>query len=538
MLAPVSGVDSGETIRQPTDPLGETAPGDGTAASDGSLAPTGATPRRIGRYRIVGKLGEGGMGLVYAAHDDDLDRRVAIKILHPEGGGDPRRLLREARSMARLCHPNIAAVYDVGTHGDGVYVAMEYVQGAALRKWIETPHPWSERARVLLQAAEGLAAAHEADLVHRDFKPENVVVGEDGRVRVLDFGLAKLTPNDSAKRNDSTTTQAGALVGTPRYMAPEQLRARAVGPASDQYAFCLTAYEVAYGTRPFEGDVFAELAAAVLCEDPRPPPEDTDAPSGLWPILRRGLARSPEARHPSMASIIDELRPLASVPSTPAPIVSRPALHDARERARELLASGFAKDLLDADELDARLERLEHAVNEGDVEHLVADLAPHPQPAALVPARSPEARPTRILSIFSASERRGHWTPAQHTRVISAFGSTELDLRDATLPAEGLVIELRAGFASVEIFVPPGVPVDLECLAILGTAEQDEPSAQPDPASPRIRVTGFVAFGTVEVRERLPGEGFWAARKRRKAAKKALREAARKALPPRGPEDS
>jgi eukaryotic-like serine/threonine-protein kinase len=107
------------------------------------------------------KLGEGGMGLVYAAHDDELDRRVAIKILRPEGDGDPKRLLREARSMARLCHPNIAAVYDVGTHADGVYVAMEYVDGPSLRIWLETPRPWSDRAIALLQAAEGLGAAHE-----------------------------------------------------------------------------------------------------------------------------------------------------------------------------------------------------------------------------------------------------------------------------------------------------------------------------------------------------------------------------------------
>ena len=528
MLAPVSGVGSGETLRGSTDPLGDTAPG--TGASVGLMGNEDA-PERIGRHRVLGKLGEGGMGLVYAAHDDELERRVAIKLLRPETGGEPRRLLREARSMARLCHPNVAAIYDVGTHGDAIYLAMEYVHGSSLREWSRVPHPWPERAAVLIQAAEGLAAAHEAELVHRDFKPENVIVGTDGRVRVLDFGLAKLAPDSRGPRDDSAT-QTGALVGTPRYMAPEQLRSHAVGPATDQFAFCLTAYEIAYGARPFEGEVFAEHAASVLRGDPRPPPEHADAPVELWPILQRGLSRDPDDRYPSMSSVIEALRRLSMMPAVPAPIVSRPALHEARERAREQLASAFAHDLLDADELDERLDQLESAANEDVVERLVADLATRPEPAALVPVRATEStRPVRILSIFSAAERRGQWAPAPHTRVIAAFGSVEIDLRDAMLPPEGLEIAVQAGLASVEIFVPPGVPVDVDCLAIVGSVEQDEPSAPPKPGAPRIRVTGFVAFGSVEVRERLIGESGREARKRRKAAKKALREAAQKALP-------
>jgi predicted Ser/Thr protein kinase len=541
----VSDVDpsAGEATHARTDPLGDTELGRGEASSSSGRSRPFAKremPQRVGRYRIVDKLGEGGMGLVYVAHDDDLDRRVAIKILRPEGDGDPKRLLREARSMARLCHPNIAAVYDVGTHADGVYVAMEYVDGPSLRAWLETPRPWSDRAITLLQAAEGLDAAHQAGLVHRDFKPENVVVGADARVRVLDFGLAKLVPGDGAAQNESTTTRAGALVGTPRYMAPEQLRAHTAGPPADQFAFCLTAYEVAYGERAFGGDVFAELAASVLREDPRPPPETPDVPAQLWPVLRRGLSRAPEDRYPDMSALIDDLRRLSVVTAAPARIVSRPALHDAREQAREQLASGFAKDFLDADELDERLDQLEYAADEEAVARLVADLAPNPKPtAALVPADTvapvpalQPTRPARIFSIFSSAERRGQWTPAPHTQIIAAFGSAEIDLRDATLPPGGIQIEVRVGFGSVEIFVPPGVPVDLECLAIFGSAEQEEPSSLADPSMPRIRVTGFVAFGSVEVVERLPGEGFWAARKRRKAGKKALREAARKALPP------
>jgi len=138
-----------------------------------------------------------------------------------------------AEAAARLAHPHIAAVYDVGTHGGDVYVAMEYVEGPTLRAWMKAPHPWAERRDVLLQAARGLAAAHARGVTHRDFKPENVIVGYDGRVRVLDFGLAKLAPRTATRTEDTTDTQVGAIVGTPRYMAPEQLRGQAAGPAAD-----------------------------------------------------------------------------------------------------------------------------------------------------------------------------------------------------------------------------------------------------------------------------------------------------------------
>jgi predicted Ser/Thr protein kinase len=550
-------VDSAE--QSGTDPLADTigtgAPGTtppgGSSVEDARLRASvkarlfgkgDGEPVRVGRYRLVDKLGEGGMGLVYAAWDDELERPVAIKILRPDGGGDPKRLLREARSMARLQHPHIAAVYDVGTHDGDVYVAMEQVEGPSLREWMAGDHPWSQRARVLVQAAEGLRAAHEAGVVHRDFKPENVLVGRDGRVRVLDFGLAKVAPRaigPSDPATDLATTAAGKLMGTPRYMAPEQLRAQEVGPAADQFAFCLTAYEVAYGQRAFEGEVFADVAASVLREAPRRPPPATDVPASLWPVLERGLRRAPEDRHPGMAALLQALGQIDAAVIPPLP-VSRPALRDARENARERLASAFAHELLDADELDERLEALEGAADEPMVARLVADLAPRapaPAQAALVPAVGGAValadRPGQITTVFSSTERRGHWSPAPYSKLLTVFGSTIIDLREATLPAGALEIRIAAMFGSVEIFVPPGMPVELECMAILGSAEQDDPSRPPEAAGPRVRVTGWVAFGSVEVRERLPGEGGWAARKRRKAAHKALRDAAaKKALPP------
>ncbi|MCA9709370.1 MAG: serine/threonine protein kinase, partial [Myxococcales bacterium] len=234
----------------PRDPEDTTSPEASSAFEAADSSEAGSAPEQagssdesthVGRYRLIDKLGEGSMGMVYLAHDEQLDRRVAIKLLRPDSGGDPRRLLREARSMARLSHPHIAAVHDVGTHGGDVYVAMEYVDGPTLREWMRQPHPWAERREVLLQAARGLAAAHASGIVHRDFKPDNVIVGVDGRVRVLDFGLAKLAPRARSGPIDATSTADGNLVGTPRYMAPEQLRTRPAWPASDQFSLCVTA---------------------------------------------------------------------------------------------------------------------------------------------------------------------------------------------------------------------------------------------------------------------------------------------------------
>jgi hypothetical protein len=240
-----------------------------------------------------------------------------------------------------------------------------------------------------------------------------------------------------------------------------------------------------------------------------------------------------------MLALLGMLQQVDATPAAPI-AASRPALRDAREDARERLAAAYADDLLDADELDERLEKLESASDQPAVARLIADLAPQAPAvpaAALVPvadaALQLSDRPAKITSVFSSTERRGHWSPAPSSTVLTVFGSTVIDLREAALPRGILEIRITAMFGSVEIFVPPGLPVELECMAILGSAEQDDPSAPPDPERPRVRITGWVALGSVEVRERLPGEGGWAARKRRKAAHKALRDAAaRKALPP------
>jgi tetratricopeptide (TPR) repeat protein len=275
---------------------------------------------------ILSTLGAGGMGVVYAAYDPELDRKIALKLLHPEPGAGSgpssgkRRLVREAQAMARLSHPNTIAVHDVGTHGDDVFVAMEYVDGWTLSAWVRrTKPPWTEALAVLRQAGAGLAAAHAAGLVHRDFKPENVMVAKDGRVRVLDFGLARevatgLQEGASEKVAESSgelavdLTRTGALLGTPAYMAPEQLEGKPADARSDQFSFCVALYEALHGTRPFAGDNIATLTFQVVSANVREPPADSKVPTWIHRIILRGLSAKPDDRFASMDALLAQLR--------------------------------------------------------------------------------------------------------------------------------------------------------------------------------------------------------------------------------------
>jgi tetratricopeptide (TPR) repeat protein/predicted Ser/Thr protein kinase len=290
------------------------------ASTRGALAPGEA----VGRYVILERIGSGGMGVVHAAYDRDLDRRVAIKLLHTtHGPGHSKgqaRLLREAQAMARLAHPNVCTVHEVGTYQGRLFVAMEFIDGQTFGQWRrERPRSWRELVAVLQQAGRGLAAAHHQGLVHRDFKPENVLVGRDGRVRVVDFGLAR-SNGESARLessaeielllgSDSTSiklTETGALAGTPAYMAPEQFRGHAPDARSDQFAFCVTLWEALYDQRPFEGETRAQLAMAVCKGQLREPPP-RDVPAFLRRALRRGLSLRQEDRFPSMDALLTEI---------------------------------------------------------------------------------------------------------------------------------------------------------------------------------------------------------------------------------------
>ncbi len=283
----------------------------------GQLFQRPAAPVRLGRYTLLERLGEGGMGVVYAAYDAQLDRKVAVKIQRVLPGDAPergKRLLREALALARLSHPNIVAVFDAGEVEGQVYVAMEFIRGMTLKTWLaERQRSWQQILAVLLQAGQGLAAAHGAGIIHRDFKPENVMIGADGRVRVLDFGLARSpwTPTVGNANPDGAAlaelTATGAVLGTPAYMSPEQFRGVEVDARTDQFSYCLTLWEALYGERPFPGGSFVELREAVLAGRLREPARGGRAPPWLRRAITRGLQVAPAARFPAMQDLFAAL---------------------------------------------------------------------------------------------------------------------------------------------------------------------------------------------------------------------------------------
>src|SRR5439155_17304324 len=221
----------------------------------------------IGRYVIGDLLGAGAMGRVYSAWEPELDRRVAIKMLNEAGGRE--RLLREAQAMAKLSHPNVVTVHEVGAADEGVYVAMELVDGESLRAWAGTRGPWREVVGVLCEVGRGLAAVHAAGVIHRDVKPDNVIVGTDRRARLGDFGLARAGGGKPSAPEAGAIAIGTAIAGTPAYMAPEVMRGGAASAASDQFSFGITAYEVLAGERPFAGTTWDELVRASEAGDAR-----------------------------------------------------------------------------------------------------------------------------------------------------------------------------------------------------------------------------------------------------------------------------
>ncbi len=286
----------------------------------------------LGRYVVLARVGAGAMGVVYAAFDPQLDRKVALKIIHPDRAGclatGQQRLLREAQSLARLSHPNVVSVHDVGTHDDQVYVAMEFVEGETLGTWWRRAGPsQTEILRVFRAAGEGLAAAHRVGLVHRDFKPDNVILAHDGTVRVLDFGLARpeeaeesisrapLMREVGRAMAPSTVvaglTRTGGVLGTPVYMAPEQHLGLPATARSDQFSFCVALYEALYGERPFPEDTLEALALAVV-EGQFREPSQAKVPGWIRRVLLTGLASRASDRYPDMECL---LRALAHDPA-------------------------------------------------------------------------------------------------------------------------------------------------------------------------------------------------------------------------------
>ncbi|TQF12260.1 protein kinase [Myxococcus llanfairpwllgwyngyllgogerychwyrndrobwllllantysiliogogogochensis] len=331
-VAPPPAPPLGSSVRIP--PPAQGAPGRSSppfndSARKGDAAET-SSRASVGRYHILDKLGSGGMGVVYSAYDPDLHRRVAIKLLHPDANTVVRtdgasRLLREAQAMARLSHPNVVSVYDAGTFAGRVFITMELVEGLSLRHWLRAEHrSWRDVLDLFRQAGRGLAAAHAAGLVHRDFKPANVLVNRDGRAQVTDFGLARNTadldameegratkPSRLALRDDdlleSPLTEAGLVMGTPAYMPPEQHEDGRTDARGDQFSFCASLYEALYGQLPFEGKQATAYLQESLANRVRQPPRGCHVPAWLFRAITRGLAPTPDERYPSMEALLTEL---------------------------------------------------------------------------------------------------------------------------------------------------------------------------------------------------------------------------------------
>jgi tetratricopeptide (TPR) repeat protein len=333
-------------------PLLQTAAADaGEIASATAAAAPPAEHLRgavIDRYVVIGRVGAGAMGEVYAAYDPDLDRKVALKLLRTgvgSGSGSPSdlraRLLREGQAMARLSHPSVVPIFDVGSYRDQIFIAMEFIDGGTLREWMKRRPPPAAVLALMVRAGEGLRAAHQAGIVHRDFKPDNVLVeggageppSEPVRVRVTDFGLATAAHRRSAERDagadadadadaDATAAAApsprgpgydrltltGSVLGTPAYMAPEQMEGRP-GPRADQFSFCVTLYEALYGTRPFAGATMAELARSMRANRVVAAAPGSRVPGWLRRVVLRGLRADPEQRWPSMDALLVALQP-------------------------------------------------------------------------------------------------------------------------------------------------------------------------------------------------------------------------------------
>jgi serine/threonine-protein kinase len=322
-IAALAHIDTcGDCRRIVTEVFGLELPGASRTAHSGEPRSRDALAagETVGRYVVRDCIGSGSMGIVYTARDPDLGRRVALKVLRSdpsasESQGARRRLLQEARAMARLSHPNVVAIYDVGIHGDEVFLAMELIEGSTLRDWMRRGRrSWRDIVGAFRRAADGLAAAHAVGLVHRDFKPDNVLVGNDGRVCVTDFGLARPAAMSASEppaaplaHTMESMTRTGAVVGTPAYMAPEQFSGTAADERSDVFSFCVAFYEALYGERPFAASSVGELTDAIVRGAVRPAPPRTRVPSWLRRIVIRGLRAAPSERPASMTVLCEAI---------------------------------------------------------------------------------------------------------------------------------------------------------------------------------------------------------------------------------------
>ena len=474
------------TPSPPVSGLEQTAIGSGVGHSESEALTHERDPGRIGRFVVLRRLGAGGMGVVYAAYDEELDRKLAIKVVRDDTHGTQgrTRMQREAQAMARLSHPNVVQIYEAGEFAGQVYVAMEFVKGQNLSEWLaaeERSH--EETLEVFLQAGRGLAAAHRQGLVHRDFKPDNVLVDGDGRARVLDFGLARAEIGHQDDAADSVIariggvqgnvlstelTMAGAILGTPAFMSPEQHLGMPTDARSDQFSFCVALYGALYHKSAFAGHTLIELTENVTTGKLRKPPANTKVPAAVFSALAVGMATDPNDRYPSMDTLLGELAP--DVP-------------DGRRRW------AWPAALVGVSGLAVLLTLV-----------LVGDPAPAPEDLQTIERLSAEAREAaaRLRWIYPRSD---DLRDTAYNRVVQLEGISGPAQPRALATAEGL----RAEFA--------------EALVVLGDRYFDDPDAQAFardyyvqalvfmPGQPRAQQRAAVTLGELSDLRVRAGEG-------------------------------
>ncbi|WP_428267320.1 protein kinase domain-containing protein [Haliangium sp.] len=462
LLAELGRADSHDD-QVPTTPLGRDAH---TTLDSGD---------KVGRFEVLSRIGSGGMGVVFAAYDRRLNRKVALKLLRNPGDGASTesaqmRLMREAQAMAKLSHPNVISVYDVGTYKSEVYIAMEFVEGETLSRWLRRwRRPWRDILDKFLLAGAALAEAHAEGLVHRDFKPDNVLVGSDERVRVMDFGLARsllfdppaadlVSPSDGAhgaaqperaapaNMLGHALTKTGAQVGTPRYMAPEQFAGRETDARTDQFSFCVAMYEAFYRAYPFPGDTALGLEPDAR---PLPPPPGTEVPAWLHDAIVRGLSVAAQDRFPSMQALLRAVTPAPAPPrrirfaiasalaglGLIATAAAVPALLDARdasdrlggraaaaearvaelERERDRLQGRIDTIQREGDDREALIHDLQRRLDEASRQLEQAEAALSEREAPRAGAQSPPSRPPRPrLHGLSPDQLMAPLSPLRH----------------------------------------------------------------------------------------------------------------------------
>ncbi len=442
---------------------------------------------RVNRFVLLERIGSGGMGELFAAYDAQLDRKIAIKLVRSGRGGREAeiRLLREAQVLAKISHPNVVAVYEAGVEDERVFVAMEYIRGLTLTAWLERARALPEPQRVaellvhFRDAGRGLAAVHEAGLAHRDFKPDNVLVGADGRVRVVDFGTARsMVEPEPARSSESgrrvqeestpseldtdrldlmvtpeVETVAGTVLGTPRYMAPEQWRAQRGDSRSDQFSFCVALHRALFGVWPYGGDGLTGLRAAVIGGDLNDPPRKSEVSARLSAALQRGLATDPADRFADMSELI------AAIDEALAP--KRRRIGRFGTALGVVLAAGFwllgpnpTPVGLDVVELTTTLEReilAERRRQQIDAQvEALADASEHGEADAVFDAFASQAEyaNTRALALAWLDQARRLRERGEQARELMALGEAQLASPSADLRQLALFELARVFFAN------------------------------------------------------------------------------------------